>query len=119
MNAIACPVAEGYVRSVNSDDAGAFKALFAEDAVVDDAGREFRGRDAIAAWAESDIFAVQVRLQVVDATESDHDALVTAIVDGDFDRTGLPDPVVIVHRISVRDDKIVRLTCRLAEPSVS
>ena len=34
-------------------------------------------------------------------------------VDGNFDRTGLPDPV-INHRVKVDGDKIIALTCRLA-----
>jgi hypothetical protein len=115
MNSVICPLADAYVRSVNQSDAAAYLALFSDDAVVDDAGREFRGRDAIQAWAASDIFAANVRFEVVDSAERDGDAVLTTIVDGDFDRTGLPEPVVIVHRFTGENGKIVRLSCRLAD----
>lgn len=115
MNSISCSLADAYVRAVNDADAVAYIALFAENAVVDDAGREFRGQDAIRAWSASDIFAANVRFEVVDSSQRDGDAELTTFVDGDFDRTGLPDPVVIVHRITAENDKIVRLTCRLAD----
>ena len=42
------------------------------------------------------------------------ETLITTKVDGNFDRTGLPDPVVIIHHITVEGDRIARLTCRLA-----
>jgi hypothetical protein len=37
------PAAAAYVRSINDHDAAAFIALFADSAVVNDAGQEFRG----------------------------------------------------------------------------
>jgi hypothetical protein len=115
MNTISCSLADAYVRAVNDGNANAYGALFHENALVDDGGREFRGRDAIRTWSASDIFAVNVRFEVVDSTERDGDAVLTTIVEGDFDRTGLPDPVVIVHRITAENEKVARLTCRLAD----
>ena len=107
------PMASAYVRSINNHDAAAFIALFADDALVNDAGREFRGLAAIKAWSESDIFVPQVTLEVRDVAERDGEIVVTTKVDGNFDRTGLPDPVIIDHHIRGRD-KIAALTCRLA-----
>ena len=115
MSAVLTSVADQYVRSINSGDAAAYLALFAEDAVVDDGGREFRGVDAIGKWSASDIFAVQVSLEVLEEEQRDGEAVLTTRVDGNFDRTGLPDPVIIVHRLVVEGDKVKRLTCRLAE----
>jgi hypothetical protein len=42
---LATPVA-AYVRACNAFDAGALSAVFAEDALVNDIRREFRGRPA-------------------------------------------------------------------------
>jgi hypothetical protein len=39
---------------------------------------------------------------------------VTAKVDGTFDRTGLPDPLVLSHHITVKEGKIAMLRCRPA-----
>ena len=45
------PTVAAYVRTINNHDAAAFIALFADGAVVNDVGREFRGRAAIEAWS--------------------------------------------------------------------
>jgi hypothetical protein len=48
-------IAAAYVRSINGHDSGAFNSLFADDTIVSDAGREFRGLAAIQAWGDRDI----------------------------------------------------------------
>lgn len=88
--------------------------MFADNAVVDDAGRMFRGLDAIREWSNREIFDAQVTFRVLDATDADGAILITTEVEGNFDRTGLPDPVIIIHRLRLDGDKIVELTCRLA-----
>lgn len=113
MNASLTSVCREYVRTVNDGDAAGYLALFAADATVDDAGREFRGQDAIGRWSQQDIFSANVSFKVLNEAEEDGQAVITTEVDGDFDRTGLPDPVVIVHHLAMEKSKIVRLTCRL------
>ena len=108
------PLAESYVRATNNHDAAAFHGLFADSAIVDDNGREFRGQGAIQQWSDREIFAAQVTLEVIDAVVRDGEAVITTKVDGNFDRTGLPDPVIINHHITAEGGKIVGLTCRLA-----
>ena len=46
--------------------------------------------------------------------ERDGQTIVTAKIDGTFDRTGLPDPLLMEHCFTVTGDKIATLTCRLA-----
>ena len=107
-------IAAAYVRATNSHDAAAFIACFTESAVVNDAGRTFRGRAAIKAWSDHEIMDAQVTLEVLGVADRDGETVVTTKVDGNFDRTGLPDPLIINHHLTVEVDKIVRLTCRLA-----
>jgi len=107
--------AAGYVRMTNDKNPAGFIALFAEDAIVDDAGRIIRGREAIQAWADSDIFAANVTLDTLDASGDEYDATITAKVDGTFDRTGLPDPLIMTFHIVALHGKITKLTCGLAE----
>jgi hypothetical protein len=106
--------AASYVQAINSHDSVAFDALFAKNTVVDDAGREFHGLPAIKAWSDREIFGAQVTLEVIDVAERDGETIIKTKVDGNFDRTGLPDPVIINHHITIESDKIVRLMCRLA-----
>jgi len=108
------PTASSYVRSINDHDPAAFIALFADGAVVNDVGREFRGRAAIKAWSDREIFDAQVTLEVIDVADREGETVVTTKVDGTFDRTGLPNPVIINHHITAQDGKIVGVTCRLA-----
>jgi hypothetical protein len=103
-----------YIRAINDHDAAAFIALFPDRAAVNDVGREFRGLAAIKAWSDREIFEAQVTLEVVDVADRNGETVVTAKVDGTFDRTGLPDPLLLSHHITVEGDKIVGLTCRLA-----
>ena len=107
--------AAGYVRTTNGKDPAGFIALLAEDAIVDDAGRIMRGREAIRAWAANDIFAANVTFDVLDATGDEDNATIKAKVDGTFDRTGLPDPLIMTFYIVALGGRITKLTCRLAE----
>jgi hypothetical protein len=106
--------AAAYVRTVNEHAPAGFIALFTEDAVVDDAGREIRGREAIREWAAHDIFVANVTFEVRSVSGTDGDATVTVKVDGTFDRTGLPDPLIMTFRVVSERGKISGLTCRLA-----
>jgi hypothetical protein len=107
-------IAERYVQSVNHHDAASFLSLFDNETTVMDNGREFRGIEAIKKWSDREIFDADVTLEVIDVDVRDGETVVTTKVDGNFDRTGLPDPVIIEHYISSRDGKILQLTCRLA-----
>lgn len=113
MNTQSGTVAEAYVRSVNGRDPESFVSLFAEQAIVDDGGRMFHGGDAIRDWSTRDIFDSEVRLKVLQTPESAAGVAITTEVDGNFDRTGLPDPVIIRQDFAVHDGKVTKLTCRL------
>jgi hypothetical protein len=104
---------ETYVRAINAGDAAAFESAFAPDAVVNDAGREIRSLAAIMEWARHEIFAVDVSLELMNATERDGWTVITVKVDGTFDRTGPPDPLIMDHSFMLAGEKIATLACRL------
>lgn len=110
---------ETFVRAINARDEEAFASSFNQDAMVKDIGREIRGIAAISEWAKHEIFAVNVSLELLSAAEPEGQTIITVKVDGTFDRTGLPDPLVMEHCFTVAGDKIVELTCRLASQKVS
>ena len=105
---------EAYIRAINDRDADAFQSSFAPDAVVKDVGREIRGITAIKEWADREIFAANVTLEVMAVVERDSQTVVTVKVDGTFDRTGLPNPLVMDHCFIIAGERIVALACRLA-----
>lgn len=107
-------VVEAYIRAVNGGDLAAFQSCFAPDAVVKDINREIRGLDAISTWAQHEIFAVKVSLEVLKTAVRDGRTVVTFKIDGTFDRTGLPDPFVMDHGFTLTGEKIAALTCLIA-----
>ena len=109
---------ETYVRAINAREEKAFRSSFAQDAVVKDVGREIRGIAAITEWARREIYAVNVSLELLDSVEREGQTVITVKVDGTFDRTGLPDPLVMEHCFTVGDGQISELTCRLANRPV-
>jgi len=112
-------VANEYVRATNDHDAAAFVECFSEDAVVNDAGREFRGLDAIKTWSRHEIMDAKVTLDVLKTVDRGGEVIISTKVDGNFDRTGLPDPLIIDHHISIEHGKIARLRCSLADQESS
>jgi alkyl hydroperoxide reductase subunit AhpF len=102
------PVAK-YLRAVNAGATDEFRASFADDAVVVDVNRELSGLDAITDWASADIFGAHVHFHALNVTERQGRTIVTLKVDGTFDRTGLPDPLVMDHEFKLAEGKIAEL----------
>ena len=103
-----------YLQAVNNGDFKAFPATFADDAVVKDLEREIRGVDAIKEWAQHDIFGVRAHFDLVKVDESRGRTVVVVKIDGTFDRTGLPDPLLMKHAFKVADGKITELKVSFA-----
>lgn len=110
MNPSRLPAAvAGYIAATNAFDIDALMASFAEDALVNDHRNEFVGQAAIRDWAEREIIGDRVTMQVTNASLRNTSACVTAIVDGRFDKTGLPDPLVLTFYFSHGGDRIDQL----------
>ena len=45
---------QAFIDATNRGDSEAFTSVFAEDAVLDDWGRTFHGRDGVASWNRTD-----------------------------------------------------------------
>jgi hypothetical protein len=84
-------------------------ATFADDAIVNDQLCEYWDKSAIREWAERDVIGLHVTMHVVKVVEHYGHAVVTANVDGDYDKRGLPDPLVLTFYFSAHRDKIVQL----------
>ena len=97
-----------HVAAHNNHDPDALMATFAPDALLNDAKREFVGREAIRAWADKEIFGDNVTMQVERAFDQHGDIVLHARVDGDFDKSKLPDPVILTYYFSLRNDLITK-----------
>ena len=98
-----------HVAAVNAFDTDAIMATFAEDAYVNDNRREFRGIDAVRRFVERELVGDRVTMDVREVVEHHGDTIVRAAYEGDFDKTNLPDEVILSNYFSVRDGKIVSL----------
>jgi hypothetical protein len=98
-----------HIAAVNALDTDAVVATFAGDAYVNDARREFVGIDAIRRWVAKEMVGDRVSIDVREVIDHYGDTIVRGAYDGDFDKTDLPDEVILSNYFSVRDGKIVSL----------
>ena len=98
-----------HVAARNQPDPQAFLETFAPDAILNDAQREFLGHDAIRAWAAKEIFGDNVTLEVQKAWEHPSGIIVHAKYKGDFDKTNLPDPLILTNYFVLKEGKISQL----------
>jgi hypothetical protein len=98
-----------YVQATNSFDLDALMAGFADDALVNDQLRDYWGKSAIREWAARDIVGERLTMSVVKIREHHGHCILTADVDGNYDKRGLPDPLVLTFYFSAHGDRIVQL----------
>jgi hypothetical protein len=112
-------VVAAHVAAVNAFDVDAIVATFATDAYVNDARREINGVDAIRAWVAEELVGDHVTMEVREVVDHYGDLIVRARYDGTYDKSNLPDELVMSNYFSVRDDKIVSLAVIFNQPSPS
>jgi hypothetical protein len=110
-------VIAAHVAAVNAFDTDAIVATFAKDAYVNDNRREIAGIDAIRRWVEKEMVGDRVTLDVREVVDHHGDTIVRAAYDGDYDKTNLPEELVMSNYFSVRDGKIVSLVVIRNQPS--
>ena len=103
------PPVAAYIRATNLFDLDALLETFVDDALVNDQLVDHWGKEAIAAWATHDIVGERLTLKVVKTVQHYGHSIVTAHVDGRFDKRGLPDPLVLAFYFSPHENKIVQL----------
>lgn len=102
-------VIANHIAACNAHDIDAWMATFASGAVVNDIRREFVGVDAIRAFAEKEMFGADVTMAVERALDREGNITVHARLDGSYDKTGLPDPLILSFYFSIREGKITQL----------
>ena len=103
------PLVAAYVEATNNFDFEGLMDTFAEDALVNDQLRDYWGKAAVGEWAKRDIMDQRLTMTVTQVIHHHGNFIVTANVDGDYDKRGLPDPLVLAFYFSVESDLIVQL----------
>jgi hypothetical protein len=104
---------EAALKAANDHDTTGFLSSFAETAILADEGQEYHGIAAIEKWSEEKLIGDHVTFDITDITTSGDTSIVTAKVDGNFDKTGLSNPFVMALHFVISGSKIKRLAFRL------
>ncbi len=99
-------VVADHFAAVNAFDENAIVATFASDALVNDARREFSGTEAIRRWVAKEMVGDHVTVKVTEVLDHHGQIIVRGRYAGDFDRTNLPDELIMTNYFTVRDEKI-------------
>ena len=106
-------VVKDHIMAHNRPDPELLMATLAPDALLNDNRREFLGHEAIRKWADKEIFSDKVTLDPQVAYEQYGSIIVRCTVDGTFDKSKLPDPVVLTYYFNLRDNLITQLVVLL------
>ena len=98
-----------FISAMNSHDRAAFINAFADDALVNDVARNFWGKEAIAKWSDEEILNPKVTFETDEVMEHYGDYMITALTNGEYDKTKAPDPLYLDYHFSIKDDKIIRM----------
>jgi ketosteroid isomerase-like protein len=98
-----------FIMAMNMFDGDAMYATFAEHALVNDAQREHVGRDAIRRWFEKELISDRVTMYTTNIRAHEGGFAVIAQVTGDYDKTGLPDPLELRFYFTLSGDLISQL----------
>jgi len=103
------PLVAAFVEATNSFDLDRLIDIFADDALVNDQLRDYWGKAAINDWAERDIIGERLTIAVRKVVRHYDNFIVTADIDGNFDKRGLPDPLVVAFYFTPHHDLIIQL----------
>jgi hypothetical protein len=103
------PLVAAFVEATNSFDLEELLATFAEDALVNDQLRDYWGKPAVREWAQRGIINVRLTMNVTQVINHYGNFIVMANVDGNYDKRGLPDPLVLAFYFTSPSDLIVQL----------
>ena len=102
-------VIQSFIKATNDHDGEAFINTFANDALVNDVARNFWGKDSIKRWGDKEIIDVKVTFKADEAVEHYGDFIITALIDGNYDKSKVPDPTYLDYFFTVKNDKIVKM----------
>jgi ketosteroid isomerase-like protein len=106
-----------HIAAVNAFDVDRIMATFASDAYVNDNHREIWGPDRIRRFFEREFVGDHVTMEITEVVDHRGDVIVRARYDGTYDKTNLPDELILSSYFSLRADQIISLTVIRNQPS--
>lgn len=104
-----------FIRATNYHNTDEFLAALTDTAVITDEEQDYRGIAAIKAWSDEKYIGAKVTLEPIKTVERNGKTIVTARVEGNFDKTGLPDPFHLDFHFTIDSNKVAALSIRLPE----
>src|SRR4029077_17408847 len=106
-----------HIAAVNAFDLDRIVATFTPDAYVNDNRREIWGANAIRAFMAKEFVGARAQSEVREVLDHYGDIIVRARYDGTYDKTNLPDELIMTSYFRICDDKITSLTVIFNQPS--
>jgi hypothetical protein len=106
-----------HLQAVNAFDLDGIVATFTQEAYVNDNSREIRGIEAIRAFMAKEFVGDSVTVEPVEVLDHYGDIILRGRYDGTYDKTNLPDELIMTSYFAIRDDKIVSLAVIFNQPS--
>ena len=106
-----------YIAAVNALDTDRIVATFTPDAYVNDNRREIWGTEAMRAFFAKEFVGDHVTMQVREVIDHHGDIIVRAQYDGEYDKTNLPEVLVMTSYFAIRDGRITSLAVINNQPS--
>src|SRR3984893_4291026 len=103
-------VVADHIAAVNAFDLDRIVATFTPDAYVNDNRREIWGASAIRAFLAKEFVGGHVAMDVREVLDHYGDIIVRARYDGTYDKTNLPDELIMTSYFGICDNKITSLT---------
>ena len=110
-------VVADHIAAVNAFDLDRIVATFTPDAYVNDNRREIWGTNAIRAFMAKEFVGDHVTMEVREVLDHYGDIIVRARYDGTYDKTNLPDELIMSSYFALRGGKIVSLAVIRNQPS--
>jgi hypothetical protein len=104
-----------FIKATNAHNPAELIATFNDRSVISDEGREYRGTAAIKKWFEEKSVGANVTLEPKNIVDRNGKTIVTMKVDGTFDKTGLPDPLLLDFHFQIDANQITALNIRFPD----
>lgn len=104
---------EAFVSAINRHSTEDFLTTLGESVAITDEGQTYRGIEEARTWCDEKYVAAMIILEMIDVSKPGNETIVDFEIDGNFDKSGLPDPLVMDFHFAIENGKIVGLSIRL------